>query len=78
LPLPVEIRAHIRAAPATSLAGEPGLDVRQPNVIRPSIAADRRVVAAMIIGAIDQEIADASGAHFSEGDLLAAKDGIHY
>ena len=72
---PVEIRAYIRAAPAASLAGESRLQIGQPDIIGPSIAADRCVVAAMIIGTVDQETANASGAHFCEGDLLASRFG---
>jgi hypothetical protein len=53
------------------LASEQRFDVGKPDVIRPSVAADRDRVAAPIIGAIDQETANAGGAHFGEGDLLA-------
>jgi hypothetical protein len=70
LHVPIEIRPDIGAAPAASLTGKPRLNIGQPDVIRPSIAADRCVVAAMIIGTVDQETANASGAHFSEGDFL--------
>jgi hypothetical protein len=51
------------------LAGEPGLDIGQPNIIRPSVAADRGPVAALVIGAIDQETANVTGSHFSKSDL---------
>lgn len=51
------------------------LEIGQPDIIGPSIAAHRCVVAAMIIGAVDQEAANASGAHFGEGDFLAGKSG---
>jgi len=68
---PMEVRADIRAPLAAGLAGEAKLDIGQPNIIGPSVAADRRPMAALIIRAIDQETANASGAHFSEGDLLA-------
>jgi hypothetical protein len=51
-------------------AGEPRLQIRQPNVIRPLIAADSDPMAAMIIRAIDQRTANASSAHFCERDFL--------
>jgi hypothetical protein len=36
------VRPHICAAPAASLTGKPRLQIRQPTVIRPSIAADSK------------------------------------
>ena len=39
-------------------------------MIRPEVGADPDVVAAMMIAAIDQHIANAGGAHFAEGDFL--------
>jgi hypothetical protein len=71
------IGPHVGTAPAARLTGEPRLEIGQPNVIRPSIGVGRCVVAAMVIGAIDQETANASGAHFAEGDLLWAGEGVH-
>jgi hypothetical protein len=64
------IGPHIRAEPAASLTGKLGFQIRQAHVIRPSIAADRSPVTAMIIGAVDQESTHARGAHFCEGDFL--------
>jgi hypothetical protein len=55
--LPIEVRADIRAFLAAALASEPPLDVREPNAIRPSVAADRGPMAAPEIRAIDQEAA---------------------
>jgi hypothetical protein len=63
------IRPNVRAAPAARLASEPRLGVRQPAVIRPPVAADRRRMTAVIVRAIDQETANATGAHFGHGDL---------
>ncbi len=40
-------------------------------LIRPSVAADRGPMAAAVIAAIDQQPANAGGAHLAEGDLLA-------
>jgi hypothetical protein len=75
--LPVEIRANVSAPLAACLASEPGLQIGQPNIIGPSVAADGCPMAAVIIGAIDQETANAGGAHFSEDDLLLAAKGRH-
>jgi hypothetical protein len=61
LPLPMKIRTDISASLATGLAREARLDVAQPNVIRPSVRADRGPMAALIIGAIDQQAAHADG-----------------
>jgi hypothetical protein len=66
---PVEVRADISASLATTPADELRLDFGQPNVIRPSVGAHGCPVAALVIRAIDQETANASGPHFSEGDL---------
>jgi hypothetical protein len=63
------IGPDIGAPPAASLTGK-SRPIGQPYIIGPSIAADRRVMAAPEIGTVDQETANASGAHFSEGDLL--------
>jgi hypothetical protein len=54
------------------MAGKSRLQVTQPNVIRPSVAADRGPLAAMIIRAADQQIANAGGTHFGEVDILGA------
>ena len=48
--IPIEIRHDVRAALAARRAGEPSLDVGKPNVIGPSLRADRRrVTAAMVL-----------------------------
>ena len=73
--LPIEIRTDVGTTPAASLAGESRLDIGQPNAIRPPVARDRRPVAATKIGTVDQQAANASGAHLGEGDLLAARLG---
>jgi hypothetical protein len=70
--LPIEIRPDIGAFGAARLAGKAGLDVGQPDIIGPLVAADRDVMAALVIRTIDQETANAGRAHFSEGDLLLA------
>jgi hypothetical protein len=66
------IGPDIRAAPAASFADKPRLELGQPDVIRPSVAADRCPMAALVIRAIDQETANAGRAHFGEGDFLLA------
>jgi hypothetical protein len=69
--LPMEIRADISASLAATPADELLLDVGQPNVIRPSVAAHRGPMAAMVVSAIDQKTANTGGAHLSKRDLLA-------
>jgi hypothetical protein len=70
LRFPIEIRADIGAAPAAGLANKSRLEIGQADFIRPWVSADRDEMAASVIGAVDQETANASGAHFSQGDLL--------
>jgi hypothetical protein len=60
-----------------SLAGEARLDIGQPGIVRPSVTAYGHVAPAPVIRAIDQEPANASGAHLGEGDLLLAGEGGH-
>jgi len=50
-----EIRSHFGTTLAAGLASEARLDVRQPDVIWPHIAADRDRVAATIVLAVDQQ-----------------------
>src|SRR6202023_2315604 len=59
------------------LANEQRFDVGEPDVVRPAIAADCRGVAAFVIRAIGQEIANPGGAHFSEGDFDWACESRH-
>jgi hypothetical protein len=75
--LPIEIRPDIRAPLAAKLARKQGLYIGQPDVIPPSIAADRCRMAALEIRAIDQPAANARGAHLGEGDLLWAGTDAH-
>jgi hypothetical protein len=70
--LPMEFRPDIRATPAASLAAKPRLQIGQADVIRPSVAADRGLMRAMIIGAVDQKPANARSAHFGKCDFLRA------
>jgi hypothetical protein len=45
--------------------------------VTPSVRANRKRVAAMVVGAIDQDAAHAHVAHLGEGDLLRAGDSGH-
>ena len=67
---PVEIRPHICTALAADPAGEALLEIGQSRIIGPGISADRDRVAAAVVGAIDQQPANAHLAHFGEGDFL--------
>ena len=54
------------------LAGKAKLNIGQLDIIGPGIAADRDRMRALIVGAIDEQLAHAHLAHLSEGDLLRA------
>jgi hypothetical protein len=58
------IGPDLGAAPAARLAGKSRLKIRQAEVIRPSVAADRGPMRAVIIAAIDQQPTNPGGAHF--------------
>jgi hypothetical protein len=49
-------------------------NVRQPYMIGPTVGVDRGLAATMI-AAIDQHVADAGGVHLAEGDFL--REGCH-
>jgi hypothetical protein len=59
----------IRAALAAGGADEVRFDVKQPEMIRPAVRAHRNRMRATIVGAIDQHVAHAGGAHVAECDL---------
>jgi hypothetical protein len=46
--------ADVGTSLAAGLADEPGFQIGQPDIIRPSVAADRGPMAALVIRAIDQ------------------------
>ena len=73
----MEIRAYVGASLAAKLARKLRLYIGQPDVIRPSIAADRGRMPGAVIGAIDQQTAHPRGAHLGEGDLLRAGEFGH-
>jgi hypothetical protein len=52
----MKVRPNVGSPLAARRANEPRLKIRQPNIIPPSVATDRDVVAAPIIRAIDQEL----------------------
>jgi hypothetical protein len=56
---PNEVWPDVSAAGAASLTRKPSLKVRQPDIIRPPVPADRRRMAAPEIRAIDQETTNA-------------------
>jgi hypothetical protein len=68
----MEVRADIRTLSAAGLASEPGLQIGQPYIVGPLVGADLDRVAAPIVGAIDQQPANAGLPHFAEGNLLSA------
>jgi hypothetical protein len=72
---PIEIRPDIGALLAAGLARKPRFEIGEPDIIRPSVAVDCRPMAAAKIRAINQETANASGAHLGEGDLLVGSFG---
>jgi hypothetical protein len=62
---------HVGAMLAASRADETRLDIGQPHVVRPPIAAHGDQVAALLVRAIDQRAAHAHVAHLGERDLRA-------
>jgi hypothetical protein len=48
------------------------LDVGQANIVGLAVGVGFDVMAAAVIAAIDQHVADAGCAHFAEGDFLQA------
>ena len=71
--VPMEVWPHVGTSLAASRANEPGLEIGQADIIGPSIAADRDVMAALVVGAIDEKPAHAGGAHLAEGDFLGTR-----
>jgi hypothetical protein len=68
----MEIRPDVGASLAAGRAYEPRFEIGKPNVIWPSIPADCRRMAALVVGAIDQETANARRTHFGERNFLLA------
>ena len=65
-----KVRSDVRAAPAADPAHEPVLDVGQSKVVRPEVGADPDAMAAVMVAAIDQHVADACFTHLAKGDFL--------
>jgi hypothetical protein len=65
-----QVRPDLCTTLAAGGADEVRLDVRQPDMIGPAVSVGFDVMAAAVIAAIDQHIADAGFAHLAEGDLL--------
>jgi hypothetical protein len=72
--VPIEIRPYVRAALAADPTGEALLDIGQPDIIGPGIAADRDGVATAVVGANNQQPAHTALAHLGKGDFLWAID----
>src|SRR5258708_4931206 len=70
---PIEIGADIGALFAAVLAGEPRLQVGQPDVIRPTVRVHGRPVAARVDGGSEQVPATTRGALLGEGDFVARR-----
>jgi hypothetical protein len=62
---------------AAGPADKPRLNIGQPNVIRPKIAADGDRVAAAVVDAIDKQPANAAFGHLGKGDFLE-RSGMAY
>ena len=70
--VPIKIRPHIGTSLAAGPAQKPGLNIGQPGIIGPRIAAHGDQVAALVVGAVDQQPAHAAVAHLGKADLLRA------
>jgi hypothetical protein len=64
------------AAPPAFLADKPRLDVGQPQIVGPAVGAEGYGMAAMVVGAVDQDAANDHIAHLAEGDLLRSPEGF--
>lgn len=65
----MKVRPDVSASLAAGLANEACLEIGNPDVIRPSVRAERNRMAALMIRVIDQDAAHASRTHFAESDL---------
>ena len=64
------MRPNIGDALAACLTDKPGLNIGEPHFVGPSLGLHRDRVAALVIGAIDQDAERARRAHLAKGDLL--------
>src|SRR4051794_25841173 len=70
LSFPMEIRTEVSTLSAASLAHQQRLKVGQPDIIGPSIRTHPRPMAAMVVGAIDQQLGTRTalvGSHTTSG-----------
>jgi hypothetical protein len=65
---PIEIGPEIGALDPARLTNEQRLEIGQ--AIRPAIADDRNPMAALVVGAVDQQATNAHLAHFTQRDFL--------
>jgi hypothetical protein len=66
----VKLRPHLGAALAAACAGKARFDVREPDIISPTVSIGLDAVRTAVIATIDQDIAHAAGAHLAEGDFV--------
>jgi hypothetical protein len=62
----MEVGPHVGAALAAGLADELLLNVGKSDIVGPLVAADRDVVTALAIRAVNQDAANARFAHLAE------------
>jgi hypothetical protein len=68
----VSLSADVGAFLATCHTGKQWFDIGEPHLVGPVVAADCRGMAALVIGAVDQDAARAHVAHLSKGNFLLA------
>ncbi|WP_027524103.1 hypothetical protein [Bradyrhizobium sp. Ec3.3] len=71
----LKVRADVRTAAPADAAGKARFDIGQAHLVGPAIGAQGHVVAATIVGAINQDAAHAHVAHVAEGNLDRAVTG---
>jgi hypothetical protein len=73
---PSPSRPDIGAPSAARLTDEQPLQIRQPNMVRPSICADPHRVSAPVVGAVNQQPANTHLTHFTEGYFSVRVPGL--
>src|SRR5205814_2776470 len=68
--LPMKVRPQIGRPCAASLAHEQRFQIGQSDIVWPAVSDDPSPMAAMIIRAIDQQVANTHFAHFTYRDFL--------
>ena len=67
------MRPYIGAPIAAALADETWFQIRKPDTVRPLVDHGRLKLdrmAALVVGAVDQQATSAGLPHFAQGDLL--------